>query len=119
MDPGAPVKVSDLYDEGMVDIARLEGSSSFGELALIDGKPRFATIKCTQRTHFLTIHRDDFEAAKERIKIKERDEKVNYMKQHVPLFIQSRPSRTTLNRLAADAEYLTVTKDCKLISQGS
>ena len=39
--------MADLYEEGMVDIARLEGGGSFGELALVDGKPRFATIKCT------------------------------------------------------------------------
>ena len=102
----------------MVDIARLEGAGSFGELALLDGKPRFATIKCTQRTHFLTIHIDDFEKAKEKIKLNERDEKVNFMKQQVPLFIQSRPNRTTLNRLASDFEYVTVTKDCLLIKEG-
>jgi CRP-like cAMP-binding protein len=65
----------------MVDIARLEGGSSFGELALIDGKPRFSTIKCTERTHFLTIHREDYEKAKEKIKLAKRDEKVNFMKQ--------------------------------------
>ena len=101
----------------MVDIARLEGASSFGELALIDGKPRFATIKCTERTHFLTINRDDYEKAKEKIKMAKRDEKVNFMKQVVPLFIQSRPSRTILNRLATDFEVLDVTKDCVLIKE--
>lgn len=102
----------------MVDIARLEGAGSFGELALIDGKPRFATIKCTERTHFLTIHCDDFEKAREKIRLNERDEKVNFMKQQVPLFIQSRPPRTTLNRLASDFEYLKVTKDCVLTREG-
>lgn len=80
LDPGETVNVADLYEEGMVDIARLEGGSSFGELALVDGKPRFATIKCTQRTHFLTIHVDDYEKAREKIKLNERDEKVNFMK---------------------------------------
>lgn len=40
------------------------------------------------------------------------------MKQQVPLFIQSRPNRTTLNRLASDFEYLNVTKDCLLIKEG-
>ena len=57
--------------------------------------------------------------AKEKIKIKERDEKVNFMKQMVPLFIQSKPNRTTLNRLATESEYIVVTKDCMLINQGS
>ena len=67
LDPGKPVKPSDLYEEGMVDIARLEGAGSFGELALLDSKPRFTTIKCTERTHFLTVSAADFEKAKARI----------------------------------------------------
>lgn len=61
---------------------------------------------------------DDYEKAKEKIKLNERDEKVNFMKQQVPLFIQSRPNRTTLNKLASDFEYLNVTKDCVLIKEG-
>lgn len=66
----------------------------------------------------MTIHMDDYEKAKEKIKLNERDEKVNFMKQQVPLFIQSRPNRTTLNRLASEFEYLNVTKDCILIKEG-
>jgi hypothetical protein len=81
LDPGEPVEPDDLYEPKYVDIARLEGAGSFGELALIDGKPRMATIKCTERTHFLTIHHEDYEKAKERIKLAKRDEKVNFMKQ--------------------------------------
>ena len=36
----------------------------------------------------------------------------------MPLFIQSRPNRTTLNKLATDFEVLDVTKDCMLIKEG-
>lgn len=57
--------MNDLYEPQMVDIARLEGAGSFGELALVDGKPRLATIKCTERTHFMTISIEDYEKAKE------------------------------------------------------
>lgn len=118
MDEGPPIVISDLYDEGMVDIGRLEGAASFGELALIDQKPRFATIKCTQRTHFMTIHFEDYEKAKDRIWNNVRDEKVNFMRLQVPLIRLSQPSRTTLNRLAAACEYRDVTKDCLLIKEG-
>ena len=48
----------------------------------------------------------------------ERDEKVSFLKQQVPLFVQSRPGRAALNRLATDFEYLNVTKDCVLTREG-
>ena len=108
----------DLYDEGMVDIARLEGAGSFGELALIDGKPRFATAKCTERTHFLVISVDDFKKAQEKIKMNERDKKVEFLKNKVPLFIESRPSNTVLRKLALAFETLKCTKDSILIREG-
>ena len=95
----------------MIEIARIGGSASFGELALIDGKPRFTTIKCTQRTHFITINKDDYAKAKEKIKLNERDEKVNFLKHHVPLFIQSRPNPTTLRKLASAFEKKNCVKD--------
>lgn len=118
MDEGEPIEISDLYDEGMVDIGRLEGSGSFGELALVDGKPRFATIKCTQRTHFMTISIEDYEKAKEKIKLNERDEKVLIMKHQVPLFREGKPNGTALKKLASAFEYHNCTKDCLLIKEG-
>jgi len=33
---------------------------SFGALALIDGKPRMATIKCLLRTHLLVLSKADW-----------------------------------------------------------
>lgn len=46
--------------KGMADVARLEAGSSFGELSLIDGKNRMATIKCLTRCHFLVLTRQDW-----------------------------------------------------------
>jgi len=51
---------AELLDDGFVDIARLEPGACFGELALIDGKPRMATIKCITRCHFLILNRSDY-----------------------------------------------------------
>ena len=53
-DPG------ELLDDGCVDIARLGPGGCFGELALIDGKPRMCTIKCITRCHFLILNRSDY-----------------------------------------------------------
>lgn len=102
MDPGEPINVRDLYEVGMLDIARLEGGGSFGELALLDGKPRAATIKCTQRTHFMTISIDDYDKALKQIKRNELEEKMTFMKNKVPLFMASRPNPTALRRLAGE-----------------
>jgi len=51
---------SELLEDGFIDIARLEPGGCFGELALIDGKPRMATIKCITRCHFLILNRSDY-----------------------------------------------------------
>lgn len=40
------------------------------------------------------------------------------MKENVPLFKESKPNRTTLNRLATVAEYHNCTKDSVLIKEG-
>jgi len=45
----------------MIDAARLSGGASFGELALLDGKPRMATIKALTNCHIMTITKQDYE----------------------------------------------------------
>jgi CRP-like cAMP-binding protein len=52
---GPKINPTDLLESGNVDIARLEGGGSCGELCLIDGKPRMATVKALKRTHFLIL----------------------------------------------------------------
>ena len=54
---GPYVNPVDLLESGNVDIARLEGGGSCGELCLIDGKPRMATVKTLKRTHFLILNK--------------------------------------------------------------
>lgn len=62
---GRRIKVEDLLEKGFVDIARIHAGGSFGEMALIDGKPRFCTTKCLTRCHIIVIKKDEFEKAKE------------------------------------------------------
>jgi len=54
---GLNVNPIDLLEPGNVDIARLEGGGSCGELCLIDGKPRMTTVTCLKRTHFLILNK--------------------------------------------------------------
>lgn len=43
---GEPVDPVQLTPKNFIDIARVVAGGSIGELALIDGKQRFSTIKC-------------------------------------------------------------------------
>ena len=63
MTDGSYINPLDLIEEGNVDIARLEGGGSCGELALKEGKPRMATLKCLKRTHFLILNKKLYESA--------------------------------------------------------
>lgn len=54
---GPYVNPVNLLEIGNVDIARLEGGGSCGELCLIDGKPRMATVKALKRTHFFILNK--------------------------------------------------------------
>ena len=60
---GPYINPLDLIEPGNVDIARLEDGGSCGELALKEGKPRMATLKCLKRTHFLILNKKLYESA--------------------------------------------------------
>jgi CRP-like cAMP-binding protein len=65
---GNEINPINLIDPGFIEISRLEAGASFGELALIDGKPRMATIKCLKRCHFLVLSKKEFQKSLEDIK---------------------------------------------------
>lgn len=44
-----------LFEETLIEVKVLETGSSFGELALIENKPRAATIKCKENCHFAVL----------------------------------------------------------------
>ena len=57
---GDHVNASELLEDGHIEVARISPGACFGELALIDGKPRMATIKCVTRCHFLILDRSRY-----------------------------------------------------------
>ena len=63
MNDGRKLEASSIVDAGFIDIARITSGGSFGELALIDGKPRLITVKALTRCHMLTISKKDFDKA--------------------------------------------------------
>ena len=66
----------------------------------------------------ICISVDDFRRAQEKIKINERDKKVDFLKNRVPLFIESRPNMSTLRKLAYLFETHKCTKDSVIIREG-
>jgi CRP-like cAMP-binding protein len=104
-----------LLEPGFIDIARLEGGASFGELALLDGKPRMATIKCLTRCHFISLSRVDYEKTLIAIDNKRRGLKITFVKK-IPIF--SKLTRTFLTRLSYSLKPLKVTKDHYLYREG-
>lgn len=44
-----------------MEVAKLGIGKSFGELALINNKPRAATIKCASDCHFAVMNKDTYQ----------------------------------------------------------
>ena len=112
---GNEIHPLELIDPGFVEIARLEAGGSFGELALLDGKPRMTTIKCLKRAHFLILSKKEYNKSLEDIKIQKKNILVSYIKK-IPLF--SKLSRTYLGKLSDNTKELKVTKDYVLFREG-
>jgi hypothetical protein len=105
-DPGSPLKIlakkpkddefkilhegeradpHEIIEDGFVDMARVTVGASFGELALIDGKPRMATIKCLTRCHFLVLNRQDYIKSLKDQERKRKYDRVSVIRK-IPLF---------------------------------
>ena len=115
MSEGEQVDPLSLVDPSFVDVARLEAGASFGELALIDGKPRMCTVKCLSRSHFIVLSKADYKKSLFEIEKKRQAEKSNFIK-NIPFF--SKLTRTFLNKLSYNFKTLYMTKDAFLYRQG-
>ena len=47
-------------DVEIQEVASLSAGAYFGELALLNGEPRTATVRCIEDTHFAVLTRNDF-----------------------------------------------------------
>ena len=112
---GNEINPINLIDPGFIEISRLEAGASFGELALIDGKPRMATIKCLKRCHFLVLSKKEFQKSLEDIKQKKKAALVNWIK-NIPLF--GKLTRTYLGKLSDNTKEIKITKDFLLFKEG-
>lgn len=66
-------------------IAKLTDGSSFGEFALLESKPRTATVKCLKNTHFIVLTKDDYNRILGTIEKKALLDKINFLRS-IPIF---------------------------------
>lgn len=96
-------------------MAKLEEGDSFGELALLYSKPRMATIKCIERSHFVVLTKDDYNGAIAEIERRKTNEKINFIKM-LPVF--AKLSRTQLTRYTYNLKDVQIIKDSFLYKEG-
>ena len=54
--------MKEIYFETTVDIVKTyKSGDSFGELALLDNKPRAASIRCIENCHFAVLEKSNFQ----------------------------------------------------------
>ena len=75
------------------EVAILGEGGAFGELALIYDKPRMATVKCIERSHFIVLSKTEYNGALSEIDRRKTNELINFIKM-LPVF--KKLSRTKL-----------------------
>jgi CRP-like cAMP-binding protein len=84
----------------------LTTGKAFGELALINNRPRAATIKCLTDCHFAVIQKDDYDSLLKKIEIKKEKRLVDFL-ESLPFFSnQSRVALVRLKYIMQQKEYI-------------
>jgi len=93
-----PVQKLDFWEKepDLIEIAKLHSGMSFGEIALIEDKPRGATIKCDFDWIFATMDREDYSKTLSRIENRNINRIIDFFKD-LPYF--SSYGRTALNKI--------------------
>lgn len=58
----------------------MRAGDSFGEYALITNKPRSATVKCTENTHFAVLEKQDYQKVYGRLQEDKMNFKIDVLK---------------------------------------
>jgi CRP-like cAMP-binding protein len=67
-----------------VEVVRLGDGSTFGELALLNSKPRAATINCVVDSTFGVLNKHDYKKIIEKVQRRENEKKLKFF-QCVPM----------------------------------
>lgn len=88
------------------EVVKLSMGKAFGELALINNKPRAATIKCVTDCHFAVISKIDYDLLLKRIEVKKEKRLVDFL-ESLPCFSnQSRIALVKLKFLLQPKDYI-------------
>lgn len=98
-----------------IEISQLAQGFSFGDLALIEQKPRMASIRCIQDTFFAVLSKLDFNKVLGVIEKKKHNEKVQFLRS-LPFFSQL--TKTSLGKLTYQFEDFPTIKNQILFREG-
>ncbi|CDW89498.1 UNKNOWN [Stylonychia lemnae] len=98
-----------------IEISQLQSGSCFGELALIEQKPRMASIRCVQNTHFAVISKVDYIKVLGIIERKKYNEKIQFLRS-LPYFNQL--TKTSLGKLTYQFTDIKTIKNQVLYREG-
>eukprot|EP00347_Sterkiella_histriomuscorum_P000821 403374386 len=102
-------------DDGFIQVAKLIDGSSFGELALLEQKPRAATIRCLQNSHFMVLTKNDYVRVIGKIERRAYNDKINFLR-NIPVF--SLLTRTSLGKMTYYFENKSCIRDSFLYKEG-
>jgi len=83
--------------DGMQDVATLTQGQSFGELALLNQKPRSATMLCTTDCDFAVIDKQSYDKVIRQIQKKIQNERVQFLRS-IPFF--AKWTKTSLTKFS-------------------
>jgi CRP-like cAMP-binding protein len=96
----------EVYESYFNEAVQLKNGKSFGELALINNKPRAATVKCLTDCHFAVLSKPDFEALLKKLEVKREKRFVDFL-ESLPFFSnQSRVALVKLKYLIQPRHYI-------------
>lgn len=105
----------DEVDDGFLTVAKLTDGSAFGELALIEQKPRMASCRCLKNTHFMVLSKNDYNRVIGALEKRAYLDKINFLK-NIPIF--ALVTRTFLGKLTYYFETKKCIKDSFLYKEG-
>eukprot|EP00347_Sterkiella_histriomuscorum_P008621 403344394 len=98
-----------------IEISQLQTGQSFGDLALIEQKPRMASIRCLTETHFAVLSKKDFNKVLGVIEKKKYNEKVQFLRS-LPFFSQL--TKTSLGKLTYQFTDISTIRNQVLYKEG-
>lgn len=80
-----PMAKTRYLDPGFFTVATLQDGHAFGELALLNHKPRMATVRCLTKTHLMVLTKEAFDQVIAKIERRALNEKLNFF-EDLPMF---------------------------------